>query len=203
MCNSVLCALECEARWRKQGRLATVPVAALVVQTTLLIGGCHGVGTTGVAALRAFEPVQSPDTLSDVAFLHYLATVPVATVDEGMRAMLFLVSDEESLRTFEERYEALRQREAVKRSWRLTRGQLLDKGTLAYMLRSVCGVSLSLGEVFAAWTGLGDRRAALKTCIDAGLLPYGVWNEPVKGGELLSAVAEAERYLERRAHHGP
>jgi len=172
--------------------------AVLVVPVVVFLGGCHGVGTDRKPMQRAFRPELNPDALSDVAFLHYLATVPVATVDEGMRAVLILVDDRSGARTFEKRTQVLHEQGVVRQSWNLTCGQILDKGTLAYMLRRVCGVSPSVGEVLASCTGLGDRRAALKTCVDAGLLPYGVSTEPVKGGELLSAIAEAERILVAR-----
>lgn len=203
LCRPTLRAGRDRARRRKHSRLATGLAAACTLQTVMLAGGCHGLRSGPVRAQRAFQPAQDPDTLSDVAFLHYLATVPVATVDEGMRAVLILAKDEQSSGTFEERFEALRQCGAVKPSWGLASRQLLDKGTLAHMLRGVCRLSLSLGEVLAFWTGLGDRRAALKTCIDAGLLPYGVWHEPVKGGELMSAITEAERHLAARGRRAP
>ena len=176
-------------------------IAGLCVTAVVLLGGCQGLLRT-YPAQRTFQPARDPDSLSDVAFLHYLPTVPVATVDEGMRAILMLVGEAEATGTFEQRFEALRGRSAVKTAWGLRSGQILDKGTLAYMLRSVCGLSRSLGEFLASWTGLGDRRCALRTCIDEGLLPYGVWDEPVKGGGLLSAITEAERYVRSNRRDG-
>ncbi|GAF69285.1 unnamed protein product, partial [marine sediment metagenome] len=128
---------------------------------------------------RTFQPEQDEASLDDVSFLHYLATVPVVTVDEGMRAVLLLTGDSTQWPTFEKRYEELRGRGAVKAAWRLRSGRILDKGTLAYMLRTVCSGARSLNEILASKTGIGDRRYALKACVDEGVLPHGLAHEPV------------------------
>ena len=158
---------------------------------------------------RSFQPAQDPAALDDVSFLHYLATVPVVTVDEGMRAVLLLVRDSNlapatsQWPTFDRRREALRRLGAVKAAWRLKPGRILDKGTLAYMLRTVCNVPRSLNEVLASVTGLGERRYALKTCIREGLLSQSLSHEPVIGGEILSALTNAERYLASKSADNP
>ena len=206
-CDRAGCAAPRGLKPAAQGRcrIARADLAPLIVglsvTAVVLLSGCQGLLRTHPAQ-RTFQPAQDPDSLSDVAFLHYLPTVPVATVDEGMRTILTLVGEAEATGTFEQRFEALRRRGAAKTAWGLRSGQILDKGTLAYMLRSVCGLSRSLGELLASWTGLGERRCALRTCIDEGLLPYGVWDEPVKGGELLSAITEAERYVQSNRRDG-
>ena len=73
-------------------------------------------------------------------------------------------------------------------------------GTLAHMLRTICRMPWSLSELLSRPTGLGDRRYALRTCIDEGILPYGRADDPVCGGGLLAAISQAERYL---AAHTP
>ncbi len=152
---------------------------------------------------RTFQPEREPASLDDVSFLHYLATVPVVTVHEGMRAVLLLTDDSDKGTTFERRYEVLHGRGAVKLSWRLKPGRILSKGTLAYMLRTICRLPRGFNEALSSSTGFGDRRYALKTCIDEGLIPYGLSHEPVTGGELLSALTNAERYLESRERNIP
>lgn len=180
--------------WRRESRVRPVSAVGLVVCAAVAVGGCH-------APQRSFQPPRDPDTLSDVEFLHYLPTVPVATVDEGMRAVLML-SGSKSLGTFEQRFGALRARGAVKESWRLGANQILDKGTLAYMLQTVCRMPSSGGKILSSWTRLGERRYAVRTCVDEGVLQYGVPHAPVRGGELLSAISEAERFLASRAPDG-
>lgn len=176
-------------RWRGVAARFTLGAAAICA-------GC-------VSPQRAFQPDRDPAALDDVSFLHYLATVPVVTVDEGMRAMLLLKGVSLRRPTFERQFEMLHRIRAVRRTWRLSSGQVLDKGTLAYMLAELCGLRRSLDERIAWVTGLGDRRYALKTCVHEGLLPYGLAHEPVSGGELLTSLTEADRFLGLEADKRP
>ena len=179
-------------RWNMARRLAAgVPVVAF-----MLAAAC-------TMPQRTFQPEQDPAALDDVSFLHYLATIPVVSVDESLRAVLMLARASTGATTYEQRYEALLERGAVKHSWELNADQILSKGTLAYLLRTVCELPRSVDEILASRTGLGERRYALKTCVDEGLLPYSLAHEPVTGGELLSALADAEHYLESRSGKTP
>lgn len=179
---------------RPRGVRLTAALSCLEV--ALLSAGC-------LAPQRTFQPEQDPNTLDEVAFLHYLATVPVVTVDEGMRAVLLLKEVPIQPPTFDRRFESLQQVDAVKTTWRLSSERILDKGTLAYMLSAVCGLPRSFNELIAWTTGLGERRYALKTCVYEGLMPYGRSHEPVTGGELLSALTAAESYLASRSPETP
>ena len=147
-----------------------------------------------IAPRRVITPRVDPSTLDDTAFLHYLATVPTVSVAEGVRAVGLLARPTQRFATFEDQRKHLESLGAVKSSWRLRPHDTLDKGTLAYMLTAICNTPRSIGETTSAVIGFGDRRYALKTCIDEGLLPYGVAHDAVTGGELLSAVIKAERY---------
>ena len=80
---------------------------------------------------RAYQPDQDPTTLDDISFLHYLATVPVVNVDEGMQAILLLTGERGQWPTFDQAHEQLRRRGAVRTTWQLKSNQLLNKGTLA------------------------------------------------------------------------
>ena len=144
---------------------------------------------------RLFQPSRDPDTLSDMTFLHYLATLPVVTVDEGTRAVLLLKAPTSHWPTFEDRTAELKRFGAFKDAWGLEQNQVLDKGTFFYMLSAVCGLPKSFNELLATPTGLGGRRYALKKCIHAGLLPYGLADEFLTGGEMVSALTKAESYV--------
>ena len=148
-----------------------------------------------VAPRREIAPPVDPSTLDDTAFLHYLATVPTVTVAEGVRAVGLLAGPTPQPATFEDQRSHLERLGAIKPAWRLQPHDTLDKGTLAYMLTAICKTPRSLTEAASAVTRLGDRRYALKTCIDEGLLPYGLAHDAVTGGELISALSKAERYL--------
>jgi hypothetical protein len=145
---------------------------------------------------RSYEPPQAPDAMTDTAFLHYLATVPAATVDEGMRALLLLYGPTSCWPTFEQRRTELIRRGAVNDRWGLEADQLLDKGSLAFMSRSLLRVPRSVSEWLSVPTGLGDRRYALKTCVGEGLLPYATEYESVTGGELVTLLTRMETRIE-------
>jgi len=146
------------------------------------------------APRRTYQPPQDPSAFNDTAFLHYLATVPTVTVAEGVRAARLLAGPTPQPATFEDHRGYLEELGALKPGWRLQPDDTLDKGTLAYVLTVICKTPRSLTETGSALTGLGDRRYALKTCIDEGLLPYGLAHDAVTGGELISALSKAERF---------
>ncbi len=189
----------CHASRRAVGNRGDV---AHIVAVGLLLGA---IGCAAGCSMprRTFQPEQEPATLDDISFLHYLATVPVVTVDEGMQAVFLLTGERGQWPTFERRYEELQRRGAIKTVWRLEADRILSKGTLAYMLRTVCDLPRSVNEVVASRSRLGDRRYALKTCVDEGILPYGLSHDPVTGAQLHSALIDSERYMASRSSHTP
>ncbi len=144
---------------------------------------------------RTVEPERSPARLDDVEFVHYLAAAPTVTVEEGARAVLLLTGPTSRWPTFADQRAELARVGAFKERWGLHAEDTLDKGTLAFMLGTICRLPRGLNEVLATWTALGDRRYALRTCVDRGLLAYGLPHEAVAGGELLSALTRAEQIL--------
>lgn len=166
-------------------RTAPPMSAAVMLVGAFVLSGC-------AMPRRQFVPPVDPSALDDLAFTHYLATVPAVTVSEGTRACLLLVGSTDSWQSADDRLSELMRRGAVQKAWRLESDRLLDRGTLAYMLRVLCGLRRGVNERLAEFTGLGDRRYALRSCVDAGLLDYGVPHEPVSGAELLSAITRAE-----------
>jgi hypothetical protein len=162
------------------------------------------VAITGCAQpRRTFQPSVDPSTLNDTVFVHYLAQTPLVTVDEGERAVLLLVGSTDQWPTPDGRKTELLRRGAIKASWRLESDRVLDVGTLAHMLRVLCDVPPGVNDRLGEWTGLGDRRAALRTCNAAGLLPYSVPHAPVTGGDLVSALTRAGAYREGDRSAGP
>ena len=145
---------------------------------------------------RAYTPEVDPATLNDVVFMHYLARTPVVTVDEGQRAVLLLVGSTDEWPTPQARAAELTRRGAMKDSWNLNPEQLLDHGTLAHMLRVICNLPSGINDLMGEWFGIGDRRAALRTCTYEGLLPHNVPDQPVTGGDLQSALVRAESCLD-------
>ncbi len=152
---------------------------------------------------RRFQPAVEPDTLPAHVFVHYLATVPVATVDEGCRAVLLLTADGEKAKSFPERRVVLQRLGAWHPSWSIERDSVLDQGTLAYMLRVLCVMPRGLSESLLDGWGATAKRYALRTCTPEGVLPYGQPHRPVSGGMLQSAINRAESYIAEREADSP
>jgi len=175
-----------EPRWALPSLARSLTVAVLI----MTFAGCA-------------QPPVDPNSIADSAFTHYLATVPVVTVDEGSRAVLLLVGSTDQWPTPEDRRAELIRRGAFKDEWNLDAGQRLDFGTLGYMLRVTSGAPRGVNEVILGPMGMGARRYALRTCAYENILPYRLENAPVSGGELLSALTAAEDYMARKDRTGP
>jgi hypothetical protein len=149
----------------------------------------------GCSVARRYQPAQDPSTLDGTSFLHYLATVPVVSVEEGCRAMLLAADGAERYGSDEERMAELLRRGVVREVWNLRPGDVLDKGTLAYMAYKTCDLPGGLNmHLLASW-GLGDRRFALKEAAAAGIMPYDSAHSPVRGGELVSVLTKMDEHL--------
>ncbi|MEK6674236.1 MAG: hypothetical protein AABZ47_01120 [Planctomycetota bacterium] len=164
-------------------RTRRVAIATLVLLETF---GC-------ASHTRKFQPPQNIAELDNTSFLHYLATVPVVTVEEGCRAWMLLLegSNRPQLSHLERQLE-LERRGILNPTWHLKEGDVLNKGTLAFMIRTTCRLSKSPTERLASLFRVGERRYALKTCVFEGLISYGTADEPVTGGELLSTLTKME-----------
>ncbi len=178
---------------RRRGRRSVARVLLCLtlgsfITIGLLAGGC-------ALPKRTYQPSVDPARLDDVRFLHYLATVPAVTVDEGMRGVLMLGDTNVSSMTFPERSAALQRQGAIRAAWGLERDRILDQGTLAHMLCAMCALPLSINQKLATRIQMGERRYALKVCIDGGLMPYGLPHAPVSGGALLSSLTAAGRRI--------
>jgi hypothetical protein len=158
-------------------------------------------GTTGCSMPRRYEPKIDPGELDGTTFLHYLGTVPVASFDEGCRAVLLLADGQESYATHQERYAELVRRGIVRDGWGLQEGDILDKGTLAYMAFRTCRLPHSVNTLlFGSW-GLGDRRYAMKAAAAAGLMRYDVPEHAVRGGELLAVLGRMDAYMAEQGQY--
>ncbi|MFH0980097.1 MAG: hypothetical protein V2A79_00975 [Planctomycetota bacterium] len=170
---------------------------ALAVVTAVL-----GVTSGCAAPQRTYQPAQDHNTLNEIEFVHYLSGVPTVSVDEGLHAMLLLADGEDSAGNFEARRALLVDRGIVREAWGLQADDLLDKGTLAYMIVKICKLPGGLNDFLLGSWGLGDRRYALRTATWHEMLPYGMPYHAVAGGELLTAITKAAEYLEREGRLG-
>ena len=164
----------------------------LALALVALAGGC-------ATPKRTFQPAQNHNALNEIEFVHYLAALPTVSVDEAYHAMLLLADGEDSATDFDQRRSILVSRGAVRESWGLGPDDVLDKGTLAYMIVKTCKLPGGVNDALLGSWGLGDRRYALRTAIWHEMVPYGVPYHAVTGGELLAAITTAAEYMEREA----
>ncbi len=152
---------------------------------------------------RTWTSPQDPELLDDTAFLHYLATVPIVTVDEGIRAVLLLIGRSTQAATFEERWQILQKFGAATDHWGCSANDLLTKGTLAYLVLELGGIPKGINSAIAGRTGLAVRRYALKDCAHHGIPLGGSPGDPVSGGELISTLSAMESRLADASQANP
>lgn len=165
--------------------------AMLTLGSLAMCGGC--------GPPIEYDPTQDHSNLEATEFIHYLSAEPMVTFDEACRAVLLLVDGEDTAATFEARYEELLSRGVVRAQWNLQAKSAVDRGTLAYMIFKGCKMRGGLNVRLFASSGLGDRRYALREVIRQEVMPQGVPYQVLSGGQVLSAISNADDYL---ADHG-
>lgn len=157
----------------------------------------------GCSQTRSYEPPVDPHTLDETQYVHYLASVPLVTYEEGCRALVILMEGKDRFSSHEEREAFLRSAGVVRESWKLSPEKTLDTGTLAFMLAAACDVPPTVDTILLGSWGLGDRRYALRQMVDEGLLSPAPDYKPVAGGDLVMALAHAEDYMARSGKTAP
>jgi len=145
-----------------------------------------------------FEPQQDHNQLDSLEFVHLLAQQPVVTYDQGCRAVLLVADGEESPHTFGERKAELESRGVVSAAWGLQENDPLDRGTLGHMIFKTCRMRHGFNTWMASFTGLGDRRYALKSVIREEIISYGLSYQVPTGGEVVAALARADDYMAKK-----
>src|SRR5262249_10543908 len=116
-------------------------------------------------APRQSQPAVDAKTLPDDAFQSYLATVSLVTVDEAYRAMLILMDGEDTRKTFEERQTKLEERGVARRAWNLHPENVIDIGSVSFMVCKICKIRGGVDMNTIALLGIGDRRYATRELI--------------------------------------
>ena len=157
---------------------------------------CMAAFLAGCAGPRRTPVEVDPATLSDDAFLHYLADVPVVTVDEAYRAMLILADGEDTTKSFEEREAKLIERGVARRAWGLKRENVIDHGSVAAMVAKVLRLKGGVNRLIFGSMGLGDRRYATRELIYRDMLPEGPDYTAMRGGVMVALVSKADTYMQ-------
>lgn len=154
--------------------------------------------TIGCAGPRTIAPSVDAESLSDDGFQAYLAQTDLITVNEAYRAMLILADGEDACRTFDERREKLESRGIAKAEWNLQPENVIDTGSVAYMVCRICQIRGGVcANLFGSW-GLGDRRYALRELVYREMIDESVDYQYVTGPCLLALMAHADELMEKK-----
>ncbi len=164
---------------------------------TLLVLAC-GLLTPGCAGPRSFVPDVEPESLSDVGFLAYLAKIPQVTVDEAYRAMIMLADGEDNNESFAARQEVLQSRGVARAAWGLEPENVIDAGSVAFMVCRICKIRGGINyNLLGSW-GLGDRRYAIRELMYRGMIEDSVDYQYVTGQALVALMAKADDLMEKK-----
>lgn len=157
-----------------------------------------GLLSLGCAGPRQFAPRVDAKELSDVGFMAYLAEVPQVTVDEAYRAMIILADGEDKSESFEARQATLQSRGIARAAWRLEPENVIDAGSVAFMVCRICSIRGGINyNLFASW-GLGDRRYAMRELVYRGMLEDSVDYQYMTGQTLVALMARADDLMEKK-----
>lgn len=152
----------------------------------------------GCLGPRKEPPSVEPGTLSDDAFQAYLAEAPYVTVEEAYRAMLILADGEDTCKTHKERAAKLESRGIARSAWNLKPENVVDAGSVSYMVVKICqirgGVNFNL---FGSW-GLGDRRYAMRELVYRKMLEDSADYQAMAGDRLVGLMARAGDLMEKK-----
>jgi hypothetical protein len=143
-------------------------------------------------------PEVAPGELSNEGFQAYLADAHLVTVDEAYRAMLILADGFEAHGSFEERREALESRGIARAAWKLRPQNVVDAGSVAYMVCRICRIRGGVNcNLFGRW-GLGDRRYALRELLYREMIDDTVDYQHITGPALAAVMAKADELMEKK-----
>jgi len=153
---------------------------------------------TGCAGPRMTQPEVDPNELSEEGFQAYLAEVELVTVDEAYRAMLVLADGEDASQSFEERRQNLESRNIAKAAWNLEPQNVVDAGSVAYMVCRICEIRGGINYNLFGRIGLGDRRYALRELIYREMIDNTVDYQYMTGAALSAVMARADELMEKK-----
>ncbi|MFQ5422883.1 MAG: hypothetical protein ACE5F9_02770 [Phycisphaerae bacterium] len=143
-------------------------------------------------------PEVDPATLSDDGFQAYLSEAPLVTVDEAFRAMLILADGEDDSQSFDQRRQKLETREITRPAWRLKAENVIDAGSVAYMVCRICKVRGGVNYNLFGSLGLGDRRYAMRELLYLDMLDDAVDYQYMTGPALVALMGKADELMEKK-----
>lgn len=154
--------------------------------------------SVGCAGPRKSVPEVNAAELPDDAFQMYLARIDLVTVDEAFRAMLILADGECTAKTFEERSAALESKGISRRQWNLKPDNVIDCGSVAFMVCRICQIKGGVDmHLIGSW-GLGDRRYAMRELVYREMIEDAVDYQYMTGARLTGLLAKADQEMARK-----
>lgn len=144
------------------------------------------------AGPRPTQPAVDSSTLDDDGFQFYLNQVDLVTVDEAYRAILILVDGKDTSENFAERQQKLENRGIVRAAWGLQPDNVIDSGSVAFMVCQICDLKGGLNSRLLGPTGLGDRRYALRELVYRKMIDDSVDYEYMTGAAMFALMRKAD-----------
>ncbi len=154
--------------------------------------------SAGCAGPRMSTPPTDPDELSDAGFQGYLAEIDLVTTDEAFRAMLILADGEDPSDGFEQRRQALESRGIALAAWNLQPDNVIDAGSVAFMVCRICRISGGIDMHLFGSVGLGERRYALKELIYREMVAGAVDYQYMTGAAMFALMRKADALMEKK-----
>lgn len=181
-----------------QSRRNRFPLCPLVTRMWFVamvfaaFGGCAGRDDSPTAT----HPAPPPE--DNVSLLHYIADQPYVTAEAGYRAVYILWKREEFNGGFEELAAQLLSGRIIDGVWKHHPESRLTRADVGYMICRACDIRTGINW---AVTGMGRyawRELQFKEIAGGGgELGY------IRGGEMVTVLAKAGEYAERRAGRNP
>jgi hypothetical protein len=153
---------------------------------------------TACAGPRKTQPNVDPNTLSDEGMQAYLAEVDLVTTDEAYRAVLILADGQDACKTFEQRKQKLEARGIARPEWNLQPQNVIDAGSVAYMVCQICKVRGGVCYNLFGRVGLGDRRYALRELIYREMIDETADYQYVTGPAFVALLAKADDLMQKQ-----
>lgn len=160
-------------------------------------------GLSACAGPRPAQPEIDASTLPDDVFQSYLAEVDLVTVDEAYRAMLILADGEDTSKSFDERRTKLESRGIARSAWGLQPENVVDSGSVAYMVCRICDIDGGVNMHVFGRAGLGDRRYAVRELIYREMIDDTVDYQYMTGGAFFALLRKADALMEEKGLYAP
>lgn len=155
--------------------------------------------SAGCAINKDVQEGVDPAQLNDDFFLTYLADEPYVSVDEAYRSMLILADGACTATTYEERAAELERRDIARAAWKLQPQQVIDRGSVCYMVCKILKYKGGINRILLGSWGLGDRRYAHRELAYRGIIEYGGMDyAPMTGAEFTTVLFRAGEAMEKR-----